>query len=106
MDDFPQKLKKVVRIVLLGPAIGQLDRRKASPYQLLCDKIIKYKIIKHKIIKYRNRGNLPRKKNLNKVTHKSAYSCQVCWTDTTSSCTPMVNYSEGRLLMFLLLKTK
>ena len=34
MDDFPQKLKKVVRIVLYGPAISQSDCRKAGPYQL------------------------------------------------------------------------
>ena len=34
MDDFLQKLKKVVRIVLYGPAISQSDYRKASPYQL------------------------------------------------------------------------
>ena len=31
--DFLQKLKKVVRIVLYGPAISQLDCRKAGPYQ-------------------------------------------------------------------------
>ena len=34
MDDFLQKLKKVVRIVLYGPAISQSDCRKAGPYQL------------------------------------------------------------------------
>ena len=34
MGDFLQKLKKVVRIVLYGPAISQSDCRKASPYQL------------------------------------------------------------------------
>ena len=34
MGDFLQKLKKVVRIVLYGPAIGQSDCRKAGPYQL------------------------------------------------------------------------
>ena len=34
MDDFLQKLTKVVRIVLYGPAINQLDCRKAGPYQL------------------------------------------------------------------------
>ena len=28
VDDFLQKLKKVVRIVLYGPAIGQIDCRK------------------------------------------------------------------------------
>ena len=32
--DFLQKLKKVVRIVLYGPAISQSDCRKAGPYQL------------------------------------------------------------------------
>ena len=37
MDDFPQKLKKLVRIVLYGPAISQSDYRKASPYQLPCN---------------------------------------------------------------------
>ena len=34
MNDFLQKLKKVVRIVLYGPAISQSDCRKAGPYQL------------------------------------------------------------------------
>ena len=34
MDDFPQKLKKVARIVLYGPAISQSDCSKAGPYQL------------------------------------------------------------------------
>ena len=34
MDDFLQKLKKVVRIMLYGPAISQSDCRKAGPYQL------------------------------------------------------------------------
>ena len=34
MDDFLQKLKKVVRIVLYGPAISQSDCKKAGPYQL------------------------------------------------------------------------
>ena len=34
MGDFLQKLKKVVRIVLYGPAISQSDCMKASPYQL------------------------------------------------------------------------
>ena len=34
MDDFLQKLKKVVRIVLYGPVISQSDCRKAGPYQL------------------------------------------------------------------------
>ena len=34
MDDFPQKLKKVVRIVLYRPAISQSDCMKAGPYQL------------------------------------------------------------------------
>ena len=34
MDDFLQKLKKVVRIVLYGPAISQSDCMKAGPYQL------------------------------------------------------------------------
>ena len=33
-DDFLQKLKKVVRMVLYGPAISQSDCRKAGPYQL------------------------------------------------------------------------
>ena len=33
MDDFLRKLKKVVRIVLYGPAISQSDCRKAGPYQ-------------------------------------------------------------------------
>ena len=34
MDDFLQKLKKVVRTVLDGPAISQSDCRKPGPYQL------------------------------------------------------------------------
>ena len=34
MDDFPQKLKKVVRIVLYGPVISQSDCRKTGLYQL------------------------------------------------------------------------
>ena len=34
MDDFLQKLEKVVHIVLYGPAISQSDCRKASQYQL------------------------------------------------------------------------
>ena len=34
MDDFLQKLKKVVRIVLYGLAISKSDCRKAGPYQL------------------------------------------------------------------------
>ena len=33
MDDFLPKLKKVVRIVLYGPAISQSDCRKVGPYQ-------------------------------------------------------------------------
>ena len=32
--DFLQKLKKVVHIVLYGPAISQSDCRKTGPYQL------------------------------------------------------------------------
>ena len=39
MYDFLQKLKKVVRIVLYGPAISQSDWRKAGPYQLPFNKI-------------------------------------------------------------------
>ena len=39
MDDFLQKLKKVVRIVLYGPAVSQSDCRKAGPYQLPSDKL-------------------------------------------------------------------
>ena len=34
MDDFMQKLKKVVRIVLYGLVISQSDCTKAGPYQL------------------------------------------------------------------------
>ena len=34
MGGFLQKLKKVVRIVLYGPAINQSDCRKAGLYQL------------------------------------------------------------------------
>ena len=34
MDDFLQKLKKVVHIILYGPAISQSGCRKASLYQL------------------------------------------------------------------------
>ena len=33
-EDFLQKLKKVVRIVLYGLAISQSDCRKSGPYQL------------------------------------------------------------------------
>ena len=33
-NDFLQKLKKVVRIVLHGPAISQSHCRKSNPYQL------------------------------------------------------------------------
>ena len=40
MDDFLQKLKKVVRIVLYGPAISQSDCRKAGPYQLPYDNVL------------------------------------------------------------------
>ena len=39
MDDFLQKLKKVVRIMLYGPAISQSDCRKAGPYQLPNNKV-------------------------------------------------------------------
>ena len=34
MDDFLQKLKKLIRIVLYGLAISQSDCRKGGPYQL------------------------------------------------------------------------
>ena len=34
MDDFLQKLKKVVRTVLYGPAISRSDCKKPGPYQL------------------------------------------------------------------------
>ena len=34
MDDFLQKLKKVARIVLYGPAISKSDCKKVGPYQL------------------------------------------------------------------------
>ena len=45
MDDFLQKLKMVVRIVLYGPAISQSDSRKAGPYQLpIIKKINAWKI--------------------------------------------------------------
>ena len=37
--DFMKKLKKVVRIVLYGPAISQSDSRKAGPYQLPYNKV-------------------------------------------------------------------
>ena len=40
MEDFLQKLKKVVRIVLYGPAISQSDCRKAGLYQLPSNKSI------------------------------------------------------------------
>ena len=40
MDDFLQKLKKVVCIVLYGPAISQSDCRKAGPYHLPSNKWI------------------------------------------------------------------
>ena len=38
MDDFLKKLKKLVRIVLYGPAISQSDCRRAGPYQLPSNK--------------------------------------------------------------------
>ena len=38
MDDFLQNLKKVVCIVLYGPAVSQSDCSKASPYQLRYNK--------------------------------------------------------------------
>ena len=41
MDDFLQKLKKMVCIVLYGPAISQSDCRKAVPYQLPCNNVVK-----------------------------------------------------------------
>ena len=34
INDFLQKLKKVVRIVLYGPVISQSDCSKSGPYQL------------------------------------------------------------------------
>ena len=34
MDDFSQKLEKVVRIVLYGPAVSESNCRKTGPYQL------------------------------------------------------------------------
>ena len=39
MDDFLQKLKKVVRTVLYGPAVSQSYCRKPGPYQLPYNKI-------------------------------------------------------------------
>ena len=39
MDDFLQKLKKVVRIELYGPAISESDCRKAGRYQLPLNKM-------------------------------------------------------------------
>ena len=50
MDDFLQKLKKVVRTVLYGPAISQSDCRKPGPYQLPSNKI-KY-VIQHVFLIY------------------------------------------------------
>ena len=38
LDDFLQKLKKLVRIVLYGPAVSQSSCRKAGPYPLPHDK--------------------------------------------------------------------
>ena len=40
MGDFLPKLKKIVRIVLYGPAISQSDCRKAGLYQLPCNMLI------------------------------------------------------------------
>ena len=37
--DFLQKFKKMVRIVLYGPAISQSDCRKVGPYQLAYNNI-------------------------------------------------------------------
>ena len=45
MDDFLQKLKKVVRIVLYGLAISQSDYRKTGPYQLPCNNEHYYMLI-------------------------------------------------------------
>ena len=39
MEDFLQKLKKVVRVVLYKPAISQSDYRKAGSYQLPFNKL-------------------------------------------------------------------
>ena len=39
MGDFLQKLKKVVRIMLYGPAISQSDCKKAGPCQLAYNKV-------------------------------------------------------------------
>ena len=44
MDDFLRKLKKVVRVVLYGPAISQSDCRKAGSYQLPYNNI-RYKVL-------------------------------------------------------------
>ena len=42
MDDFLKNLKKMVRIVLYGPAISQSDCRKTSPNQLPCNNKSKF----------------------------------------------------------------
>ena len=47
MDDFPQKLKKVVRIVSYRPAISRSVCRGAGPYQLPYNKIIVLLCIKN-----------------------------------------------------------
>ena len=39
VDDFLKNVKKMVRIVLYGPAVSQSDCRKPCPHQLPCGKI-------------------------------------------------------------------
>ena len=39
-----EKLKKVVRIVLYGPAVSQSDCRRAGPYQLPCNNVL-YRVV-------------------------------------------------------------
>ena len=47
MDDFLQKLKKVIHIVLYGPAISQSDSMEAGPNQLPSIKIISETLCKN-----------------------------------------------------------
>ena len=51
MDAFLQKLKKVVRVVLYGPAISQSDCRKAGPYQPSYNNVL-YCIVLYCIVLY------------------------------------------------------
>ena len=63
MDDFLQKLKKLIRIVLYGPAISQSDCRKAGPYQLTSNNVQYEKCSDKKFLQIRSL-------RINKITRK------------------------------------